>query len=39
MTRVQLNKLTTQLELEAKQAKDLKKAAFHVSLSSAALLL
>jgi len=36
MTRVQLNKLTTQLELEARQAKDLKKAAFHVFASLAA---
>ena len=34
MTRVQLNKLTAQLELEAKQAKELKKAAFHVSSCS-----
>jgi hypothetical protein len=33
MTRLQLNKLTTQLELEAKQSRDLKKAAFHVSKS------
>lgn len=36
MTRVQLNKLTTQLELEAKQSRDLKKAAFHVFASLAA---